>query len=280
MGVCAHLMHTTQQTGVKAMGKKMKSYHFAEKVITTSNKIPKDLEESFARFADNVANITRNVMGITITISEQGPRETLSSTFKAKYTGSPMDITFKAIFLPSKKSVDIGYETDISSDDKKQVVQMMEQQVRIIMGHDFPLVYDAAVGEDFTLGAKKPKKIKLSASEKHLDKMYNPQGQKLKGYEKASLELISQSIKPTPAPTGSKCMLHPDLDASFLCDLCKKPFCDQDLLHPLANRKIYLKSKKEMENLPHNVCPNCEKVALKKYGPTALSQISGFMDSH
>ena len=216
---------------MKKMGK-VNEMNFPEVMIYSSNKIPNDPEASFKTFADIIANAERTTAtGGTVKMSEIGPRENISSIFQADMpgTGSVIKLTIRYIISP--KSVDIGYEVNITNEagERKPVLKLAELTVRTMFTSEIEKAYESAVGEDFTLGSKKAKKIKKSRSEKYLEAVMSPEGKDLTKTQQKSVAMMKETAATVAAEKvtdGSMCYLHPDVAADVLCDICKKPICN------------------------------------------------------
>ncbi|MFX1258086.1 MAG: hypothetical protein ACFFAN_09510 [Promethearchaeota archaeon] len=274
---------------------KVKEMHFPEVTIYSSNKIPNDPEATFKKFADIFAATKRETFAGagTLQIREIGPRENLSSKFRvegksniAGMKDNDVETTINVRYVVNPKVLDIGYEVNCTSEkgEKKQVIKGAEQIFRIMLASSIEKAYESAVGEDFTLGSKKVKKIKKSRSEKYLDTLMNPEeGKKQSWVVRKSIEVAKEQLAAMQAEKvtdGSMCYIHPEVAGEVRCDLCKKAICSECLQNPLSGQKLYLKNKKELNKVPFCVCPNCVKEAKKKYGPTSWSQIRGYMRSH
>ena len=107
-------------------------------------------------------------------------------------------------------------------------------------------------------------------------------GSKIMEKSLAKMQNFSEEKGLTSAPekaTGQKCYNHKKIDAKIKCQMCLKPICPDCIQTPLIGQKLY-GSTKELAKVPHQVCPNCVKPLLKKWGPKSKSQIKGYMDSH
>ncbi|MFX0100469.1 MAG: hypothetical protein ACFFCS_12925 [Candidatus Hodarchaeota archaeon] len=274
---------------------KITEMDFPEVVIHVTNKIPNDPDTFFNKFADELLTIERNTMGglATIKLKEIGPRENLSSRFELDWTMNydiadrmDLDMTIDLrLIITEGKIVEIKFGSKVIVDPPQEEMGLpaLEQQIRLMLGYSFRLIYDSVIGKNFTVVQKKFKPPKKDMNEEYLEQLYNPEmGGKHAKTVKMALEGSKQMYErmvAEAAPEGSKCHIHPDKDADKLCDWCKKPVCRKDLTNPFSGQKMYLK-KKELDKVPYSCCPNCIDAALKKFGPKSKSQVLGYMAAH
>jgi hypothetical protein len=148
-----------------------------ERVIYSSNIVPKDKSESFKRFVKKlVASKNISCYNMNMEISELGPREELSTLFQV--IGGNMSFHFKIRYIMESSKVDIGYETILVYTQwvPKLAKKANEKQISNVL---IPYIIKA-FSKSIELKVKKPKEKKPEDKEKKEKKEKKPKEEKEK----------------------------------------------------------------------------------------------------